>query len=381
MVQTKRNFIRTAALSRVLSLLFVFFFLASTDCTAERSEFKTYHKFGFSFKYPAKMSVQEKPYLSAEVSEDSGELKLISDEPPFVRLDIIWVSPPPDREKFSQKSLEEFLGQFVDASKPIYRSELATANYGEHTVTEQRYVIIAKFGFVSSISVWWCNKSNRIFIIRTTRPSRGIIEAFPGMTAEDIKLPPKHRDPTYQDLSAVLKSFNCHVPEEKTQQAVKQQELGAWRIENPKARIVEAVKYYKIPRGTVKAEAKKGEVLVEVTAEVRAPDPSNRKLPIKEIALVGQSIGKEWKVSSYLVSHKNCSTYFRPDALVSGKMWFESGEDKLYLRREKKGAPAILEFPERPFPLCFVFVAPEGVVSSMTFHLGESSFDIGLEVE
>ncbi len=178
---------------------------------SSKAEPDTYNKFGFSFQYPSGMAAEEEPYLDSEANEKSGVITLTTLEEPVVQLSVTWLSQP-DKEKTSPEDHEELMNRLVGQRKVIYKTTVEKKSYGSHIVVEQRYVFIKGFGFVCSMGVWWCEESDRIFYISSTRPSRDIIAAFPGMTAADVKLPAENKDPTYRDYKILLRSFRCHAP-------------------------------------------------------------------------------------------------------------------------------------------------------------------------
>lgn len=174
-----------------------------------KTKLDTYEKFGFSFQYPSRMGVtKEKPGLDSEANEKSGSLELMSGKP-IAMLDLDWMTPP-EKGKTSPANLEELLDRLASQNTIIYRSIPETESHGNHIVIEQRDVLIKGFGFVRSRGIWWCEQSNRIFVLSATRPARGIISTSPTMTAADVKLPAKEKDPTYQDYKRILRSFLCH---------------------------------------------------------------------------------------------------------------------------------------------------------------------------
>lgn len=176
-----------------------------------KAEPDTYNKFGFSFQYPSGMAAEEEPYLDSEPNDKSGVITLTTIEEPAVHLSVTWLSQP-DKEKTSPEDHEELMNRLVGQHKVIYKTTLDKKSYGSHLVVEQRYVLIKRFAFVRSMGIWWCEESDRVFYISSTRPSRGIIAASPGMTAADVKLPAENKDPTYRDYTILMRSFRCHTP-------------------------------------------------------------------------------------------------------------------------------------------------------------------------
>lgn len=167
---------------------------------------KTYNNYEMSFQYPPDMKITEKKFLGNPVAEKSGELQFSSNEEPIRMINILWLTPP-SKEKTSQKHLEELLSKLE--GKVVFETKPSIETHGEIAVLEKRYVVIQRFGFVRSKGIFNCKKSNRIFLITATRPAKGIIKSFPGMKEENIKLPPKNKDPVYQDYRMILESFRC----------------------------------------------------------------------------------------------------------------------------------------------------------------------------
>ena len=159
-----------------------------------------------SFQYPPDMKITEKKYLDNAVTEKSGELQLVSNEEPVRMINILWLTSP-SKEKTSKKNLEKLLSKLE--GKAVFKTDPSLETHGEIAVIEKRYVVIHGFGFVRSKGIFSCKKLNRIVLITATRPTKGIIKSFPGMKLKDIKLPPKNKDPVYQDYRKILESFHC----------------------------------------------------------------------------------------------------------------------------------------------------------------------------
>lgn len=163
----------------------------------------TYNNFGFSFDYPAYMEIEEEGLLSSEANEESGIITLASTKH-VAMIEIVW-GPAEEEDKASLKKL---LGELLDAHQILAEAKQKETTHAGHAVIEQRYIVIAGFGFIRSTGIWWCDKSKRTFQITSTRPTRDVgVEIT---TTGGVKMPPIEKDPAYNDYRKILTSFHGH---------------------------------------------------------------------------------------------------------------------------------------------------------------------------
>jgi hypothetical protein len=151
---------------------------------------------------------------------------------------------------------------------------------------------------------------------------------------------------------------------------------GAELLEQYSADKVSVRRVPKVSSGHATRRAEKGELL-EVRALVTAP-ASGTKLPVDEIRLAGASKGAgkatTWELAPTAIGATwkgNCSYEF-PDSLVKGAVGFDGGA--LWLKREKKGEPAIVEFSSQPVELCAAFLVPAGAGEPVSLRIGGAQF-------
>jgi tetratricopeptide (TPR) repeat protein len=159
---------------------------------------KTYDKFGFSFDYPADMTVME----MGEVNEESGTITLTSTTKPRGAT-ITWGRL--GEEERSEKAMEEAMDSSLASSDVICQANREKRTHLGHTVIEQRYVL--KPYSVFSEGWLYCDKSKRGFIVGAWRlPEDAGIKVDTG----SIEMLLLEKDPVYKDYREIIDSFRCH---------------------------------------------------------------------------------------------------------------------------------------------------------------------------
>lgn len=161
--------------------------------------------------------------------------------------------------------------------------------------------------------------------------------------------------------------------------------LAACRAQNAAqwaAETVSAARVVQINGGQETRKAEKGELL-EIRGRISHPAPGPKTIGHDEIQLSGQSrsetAASKWDLSptGVGVELKGSCTYNFADELVKGGVGLGGEEGAiLWLRREKEGGPATLEFAKRPVEFCAAFLVPKGATGPLTLKVGTARFKV-----
>lgn len=164
----------------------------------------TYNNFGFSFGYPAYMEIEEEGLLSSEANEESGIITLKNTKR-VAMIEIVW---GPKAEEVDKASLKKLLDDLLERHQILVKAKQEETVHTGHAVIEQRYIVLARFGFIRSTGIWWCDELEKTFQITATRTTK---DAGVEVTATGgVKMPPVEKDPAYNDYRKILTSFHCH---------------------------------------------------------------------------------------------------------------------------------------------------------------------------
>lgn len=156
------------------------------------TEFKTFSKYGFSFKYPKAFSVTEIGLFENEANNRSGMVRIEVENEEIECFQVSWI-------KTVQYSLEEGLegglrGMKVEGIASIERGERVEATKAGHRTLYQYYTATSTEGdkIYGIVGVLYCDKSQKAFGLITINNTIS--------TKQDV----------LEDFQNYLDSFVCH---------------------------------------------------------------------------------------------------------------------------------------------------------------------------
>lgn len=181
----------------------------------DKEQVNTYNKFGFSFDYPADMDIVAEngwSHFSEEANEEAGFLYIVKQGGPF--LDIFWFPA----EDVDRSFIAEMLGGYAGAGKGynLYLGDGKESKHRGHKVGNVRFCTVAgeEEVLLNNIGSWYCDKSKRVFTVRSAAkwddPKFSMTFKVGEVLKTEPKWPNRKKDPSYKTYKKVIDSFHCH---------------------------------------------------------------------------------------------------------------------------------------------------------------------------
>ena len=219
--------------ARVTIIVFVLF------AGYSEAQTKTYNKFGFTFDYPADMTIlveKGSPSSDEEASEEAGVLRIGK---PLTSIEVFWLSEKDAEKHFIWDVHSAFLSGLKESHSrkfPLggfYLGDGMKSEQSGHKLWFKRICTErGAEGYSLHISgMLYCDRSQRIFIVTSSVLWEDVRLSMTFEIGEEPKKEPEwpdlETDPSYEVYEKVIDSFHCHSLTPPTEDRFNFQELKA----------------------------------------------------------------------------------------------------------------------------------------------------------